>query len=252
MGDPRFDPFTGIGLQGAGQRPDTRSTLLPWTPWYLAQATSLPPAQPAPRASAFTVNEQGEVQDPRVTLALRPGLHRGAMDKVNGIIVHQTGGATAQSALDSYLKPGANGAHFLIDKDGTIYQTASVYQRTNHVGHLKARCLLDNSCPPTELKAHRAGTATGRLEAVKPFPKRFPGNSDSIGVEVVGRALQRAEPIPRGEEPLAYEPFSDAQQASWQWLLGKLSATLGVSLKEVYRHPEVSWKNPTEAQSARW
>src|ERR1035437_8490823 len=50
------------------------------------------------------------------------------------------GGANAQSALSSYNNPSANGTHFLIDKDGTIYQTASVFQQTWHVGKLRSRC----------------------------------------------------------------------------------------------------------------
>src|SRR5260221_2436758 len=54
--------------------------------------------------------------------AIAPTIERGEMKEIHGIIVHQTGGSTAQSSIDSYKNPSANGAHFLIEKDGTIYQ----------------------------------------------------------------------------------------------------------------------------------
>src|SRR5690606_8060251 len=46
---------------------------------------------------------------------------------VNGIVVHQTGGSTAQSTFNSY-RNSTTGAHFLVEKDGKIYQTASLHK----------------------------------------------------------------------------------------------------------------------------
>ena len=71
----------------------------------------------------LTVDKDGWVLSAKVITMRRPKLSHGRMTHVSGIIVHQTGAKTAQSTLDSYLQAGANGAHFLIDKDGTIYQT---------------------------------------------------------------------------------------------------------------------------------
>jgi hypothetical protein len=67
------------------------------------------------------------------------------MPHIQGIIVHQTGSPTARSTLNSD-GPRANGAHFLIDKDGTIYQTASLLKQTAHVGRLRARCIARSIC----------------------------------------------------------------------------------------------------------
>ncbi|KGD70386.1 hypothetical protein HA49_20910 [Tatumella morbirosei] len=69
-------------------------------------------------------------------------IERGKLDKVNGIVVHQTGDSTAEISFNSYKHTGANGAHFLIDKDGNIYQTASVFKVTNHVGNIRSRCYM--------------------------------------------------------------------------------------------------------------
>ena len=68
----------------------------------------------------LALDKDGMVQDPRVRAARQSTIERGDMAKVNGIIVHQTGGSTAASSLSSYKNAGASGAHFLIERDGTV------------------------------------------------------------------------------------------------------------------------------------
>lgn len=208
-----------------------------------------------PLQDALVINKLGHIEDLRVTLTIRPKIERGAMDAVNGIIVHQTGGSNAIGSLSSYEQDNANGAHFLVDKDGTIYQTASVYKRCNHAGALKSRCMSEQRCSPADLKAlagKSVGKAIGRVESAKSWPDRYPGNSDSIGIELVGKARKATlEERAQWKEDEVYEPLTEAQQSSLEWLLRKLSATLQVSMTEVFRHPTVSWKNSSEAGSAR-
>jgi N-acetyl-anhydromuramyl-L-alanine amidase AmpD len=213
------------------------------------------PVSTAPQllpSGALTIDTDGIVQDAKVTQAIHGTIEHGPMPSVNGIIVHQTGGASAQSALNSYKKPGAHGAHFLIDKDGTVYQTASVFKVTHHVGNLKSRCMAEMRCLPAELAALKGkglGAGIGRVEAKKPWPDRYPGNSDSIGIEIVGQALPLTE---KDEDKRTYEALTDEQQRSFTWLLDGLRASLGVSLTEVFTHPTVSWKNKTEGMPAKW
>lgn len=185
----------------------------------------------------LNIDKLSHVQDTRVTLAIHGTIERGP---------------TAAGALDSYKNAGANGAHFLIDKDGTIYQTASVKKRCNHVGNLKSRCMAEARCPPADLlalKGKRIGLPIGRVEAAKSWPDRYPGNSDSVGIEIVGEALPRNEPNP---DKKTYEPLTAEQQISFSWLLRALTMQLGVPMTEVFRHPTVSWKNATEGSSATW
>lgn len=99
----------------------------------------------------LNIDSTGKVLHPRIIFSISARIERGEMKYVSGIIVHQTDSYTATSSLNSYQNPDANGAHFLIDKDGTIYQTASVYKQTWHVGRLKARCLMESRCTATEL-----------------------------------------------------------------------------------------------------
>jgi N-acetyl-anhydromuramyl-L-alanine amidase AmpD len=189
-------------------------------------------------------DNNGMIQNPRVIPARRLAIERQTLDAIHGIIVHQTGGATAQSALDSYLNAGANGAHLLIDKEGVIYQTASFLRQTWHVGKLKARCLAEKRCSPVDAKALTRfnPTAENRREMEKLVPDRYPANVDAIGIELVGK------PDAKGN----YELPTSEQNQSLTWVIGEITQTFGISMTEIFRHPDVSRKTPTEAQGARW
>lgn len=192
----------------------------------------------------LVLDKDGMVQDPRVRAARQSTIERGDMAKVNGIIVHQTGGSTAASSLSSYKNAGASGAHFLIERDGTVYQTASIYKKTWHVGKLRARCLVEQRCTPVELAALKKfnPTAENKQEKAKQAPDRYPSNEDSVGIELVGKVLANG----------VYEAVTATQNTSLRWLVSEIQTTLGVAVTEVFRHPEVSRKNPSEAQSAKW
>src|SRR5256885_15991297 len=59
---------------------------------------------------------------------------------------------SAASVLNAYKSGQKTGAHFLIEKDGKIYQTASLEKICWHVGILQPRCVNESTCDPTELK----------------------------------------------------------------------------------------------------
>jgi N-acetyl-anhydromuramyl-L-alanine amidase AmpD len=197
----------------------------------------------------FVIDDKGKVINPKIRDAISPMIEHGAMPTVKGIIVHQTDSSTATSTLAKYKQPKADGAHFLIDKDGTIYQTASVTKKTAHVGKLRSRCYVEMRCSPAEMKANAKWNPTAEYhrEIKKSVPNRYPSNDDSIGIEIVGKAV-----LPeKGTKPI-YENLTTEQQASLQWLINEIRATLGVPLTEIFRHSTVSFKNETEAQSAKW
>lgn len=190
------------------------------------------------------IDRAGRVIDRRVKLAISPLIERGDLPIIHGIVIHQTASATASSTLSGYKLPKANGAHFLIDKDGTVYQTASLHKKTHHVGFIKSRCIAEKSCSPVDLKALRGkkvGAGIGRIEMRKPYPKRYPFNDDSIGIENVSMARNGV-----------FEPLTTEQQASLSWLLDELVHTLNLSTADIFRHSEVSWKLESEGASARW
>ena len=49
-----------------------------------------------------------------------------------------------------------------------------------------------------------------------------------------------------------YEPVTKAQNESLEWLIQELQFVLNIPVSEVFRHPEVSRKNPTEAATEKW
>lgn len=198
------------------------------------------------------IDKLGHISDARIKRATSLHIQRGPLLRVRGIIVHQTGGASLKSSLSSYAKPKANGAHFLIDRDGTIYQTASLFKQTWHVGSLRARCIVEYRCTKVEMESFGRFNpkAEHRNEMAKSVPGRYPANEDSIGIEIVGAVVTSKGTSPA--EKGVYETVNEKQNASLKWLVLALSVTFSVPMTEVFRHPVVSRKNPTEAKSALW
>ncbi|BCQ42310.1 hypothetical protein ERHA54_49130 (plasmid) [Erwinia rhapontici] len=200
------------------------------------------------------VDKNGLVDATRISVKRFRTIERGDMDKVNGIVVHQTYSKTADSTFNSYQNKDATGAHFLIDKEGVIYQTASLYKMTWHVGLMQSKCYLSKKCEETDLKTMTSLERTPRsykkisdIEKEKSFPNRFPANTDSIGIEIVGMAYKVD-----GHKEDVYEEVNDKQNSSLKWLVAELIETLSVSRAEIYRHPEIARKNSTEASTAIW
>jgi N-acetyl-anhydromuramyl-L-alanine amidase AmpD len=197
----------------------------------------------------FLIDNLGKVIHPQIKQAISIAIQKRAMSTIQGIIVHQTDSPTAKSTLNGY-KSGNSGAHFLIAKDGTIYQTASLLYQTWHVGRLKSRCLVKMKCSPVELKLLNKFNPKNehRREIAKKIPARFPSNEDSIGIEIVGEAL----PKNVSDDQKVYEPVTKEQNESLKWLVQQLRFVLKIPVSEVFRHPVVSRKNPTEAATAKW
>jgi N-acetyl-anhydromuramyl-L-alanine amidase AmpD len=195
----------------------------------------------------------GKLIADRVTDKIESKIEKGPMAKVDALVMHQTGSDNAASSFASY-KQGKAGAHFLIDKDGTIYQSARTNQTCWHVGKIQSRCYALKSCSVDELAAvkgilfNKADSYSARLsklnthEQAKPYPDRYPSNADSIGIEIVsGFSASKG-----------YEDVTAAQQASASWLITTLEGLLSLTSADIYRHPQVSYKQASEAQSVKW
>ena len=163
------------------------------------QATAATAKGTATGASQLNIDDKGHVQHERVLLktaagreTISPKIEREEMPEVNGLVIHQTDSPTVSSTLNNYAKANAYGAHFLIDKDGTIYQTASLNKTCDHVGKLKSRCAQEKSCSPEKTNSNEKLTPKkeNEQESKKPAGERFPSNSDSIGIELVGMAYK--------------------------------------------------------------
>lgn len=196
----------------------------------------------------------GKLVHANVADKINSKIEKGKLSSVSAIVVHQTGGATAESALNSY-DAGVNGAHFLIDKDGTIYQTARIDQKCWHVGNIRSKCQELKSCSPDDLKAINAllfkkGVAysarirdVSQHEATKSYPDRYPTNDDSLGIEIVGAYDAKSN---------SYENVSTEQNSSLAWLIEALEAKLSISADDVYPHGKIGYKQPSEGSTAKW
>ncbi len=202
------------------------------------------------RNIGIIVSKEGYFVHPFVRVRPVSALGIRAMDQINGIVVHQTGGKTLAGALATAAAGGGIGAHFYIDLDGTIYQAASMFRRCSHVGLLKPRCLAEFRCNREALARMQAQSPKeiSAGEYKKDFPDRYPSNADSIGIELVGDAGPKGLP---GDKQ-TFEAVTDRQNLLLKWLVAAISRQFSVRATEVYRHPALSWKNLTEASTAKW
>lgn len=197
-----------------------------------------------------TIDKEGMLSDTRIKLKRYKNIEHGKLSTVNAIVVHQTDAPTAQHTFNGY-SAGGNGAHFLISKIGEIYQTASLSMRCYHVGLLiKSKCLTLNKTNCKNPAMTKILTLSWRAqikaldthERAKPYPDRYPVNSDSVGIELVGKHL----------DDTTYEAVSEQQNASLQWLVNELNIHFSTTMSDVYKHPTVSYKNMGEASNAKW
>lgn len=196
--------------------------------------------------------EKGKVFSPKIKQKIYTQLGKGAMPKINGIIVHQTFTTNAQQSFNSFAQ-GNKGTHFLIAKDGTIYQTALLSQKLNHVGPIKLRCAVEahrkSVCTKEHTKAYNSKKSYAKKsiyeQKTRNVPNRYPANKDSLGIELVGKAYG-------GKNHEVYEKVTEAQNASLKWLVEELRKVFAIPASEVFTHPQVSRKNVTEASTAKW
>lgn len=91
-------------------------------------------------------------------------IERGNIETPKGIVLHRTVSSSTESTINAFKqgRDGVNyGTHFVVGKDGTITQTASLDKYTLHVGKTR------NS--------------------------NYPNNQNSIGIEVVGNYNKKAK-----------------------------------------------------------
>lgn len=188
------------------------------------------------------LDSDGMLADPLIHNARVPALEHGALASAEAIVMHRTESSSAQSTLNGYKAGGQPaGAHFLIDKDGTIYQTASLDYQTWHVGKIRSRGADENALAEPDKSWHeRTGfspKAINTHENANPYPIRYPNNSDSIGIEVVGayNAASKTWDAPTAE-----------QTASINTLVGMLQQQYGLDDHDIYKHDTISYKTAGE------
>ncbi len=156
--------------------------------------------------------KNGIASGDNVTVHLEPIVDRGKMSKgTQAIILHRTEGGNADGAISAWKEEkGAAGAHVIVDKDGKIKQVVNFDNKANQVGKTK-----DPS---------------------------FPNNSNSVGVEVVGRYNEKSK---------NWEPLTPQQVTSTAELVNGIMKAYGLSQKNIYEHDIISWKTNGEGTIVR-
>lgn len=65
-------------------------------------------------------------------------IEQGDADGFKAIVLHRTDVSSVESALNQW-KTDKLGTHFIIDKDGSIHQIASLNKTTYHIGPIKMK-----------------------------------------------------------------------------------------------------------------
>ncbi|MFD0739528.1 N-acetylmuramoyl-L-alanine amidase [Lysobacter koreensis] len=192
------------------------------------------------------VDNKGWVQNAGFVLRAVPELEKGSMTGPKAIVLHRTSGDSVESALASAKR--GEGTHFYVDKDGTVYQAASLLKKTHHVGRIKSKCFADGSCPADEMRLIRSwGFAPGRIyshEKAKAYPARYPMNEDSVGIETVASCLTNCQP----NEPdnVTWDAPTPEQSAAISTVVGILKRHYGLGDADIYEHDKVSYKKGGE------
>lgn len=253
----RLDETTVRSLQVVAGRPDVPTPSLfvvagnpregaPLISTPLASAGVAANQTLAPYAQQRSIGRDGYLTDPDITRTPVPALERDAMTAVNAIVLHRTMGSTAAGTLSHWRSEAAPyGTHFLIDRDGTIHQTASLNSNTAHVGRIRSRGEVEGTLTPDEqqrLVAARAEpgndySAVSRIESAKPYPQRYPTNGDSVGIEVVATYNEAAR---------TWQAPTEQQTASIRRLVGILQQNYGLNDNDIHQHDAISYKTQGE------
>lgn len=156
--------------------------------------------------SVIYVDNNGYIQNAKFISHPVPGLGHGEMQKINAIILHRTESNTKESSFSSF-ESKHEGTHFLIDKNGDIYQTESLFEYTPHIGKIRSRCSDEKSCSKEESEEiKKIGWDVKKIhdhEMEKEYPIRYPCNQDSVGIEVVAKNTSTGWDKPTTEQVAA-------------------------------------------------
>ena len=168
-------------------------------------------------------------------------LEHGDINKINAIVLHRTDTRNLKGTLNGFKKRRV-GTHFLVDFDGTIYQTASLNKFTAHILNIRSKGFQNDTCSKEEKEKikdiHMSGFNPRKLHAYelkKSYPNRYPYNKDAVGIEVMGDFS--------GDK---WEDLTPKQIESVKLLVNLLKCEYDLTQDDIYTHEEISYKTENE------
>lgn len=204
--NPALTGQNGISIEEVDVQVDTRED----NNYTMPQANKIISEATATKNVVIGRTGSGVISMPGVVNKIINVVEKPNLKAVRAIVVHWTGGSTALSAYATWIanntdsiKKNDSGAHFIVDKDGTIWQTVGINMRANHFI-----------------------TDSGR-QANAGIQKPYLSNYDTIGIEIVGTGGSDSQ-----------NP-SQKQITATANLVKYLMSTLRLTSKDVYGHGQV-------------
>ena len=171
-------------------------------------------------ASTSTITGSGVLSHSRIINKIAPNIEKGNRNTIAGIVLHRTAGKTAASALATWLTPGViTGAHFIIDANGVIWQTARINKVTYSNGNTQVRGISND----TTISIEVTGSCWVNVGGVK----------TNCVLKAIEKYIQRPLKLTYWDVPTA------AQIDSTKFLINYLHTNNGVPLN-LYAHGEIS------------
>ena len=82
------------------------------------------------------VGKNGYIQNAGYVIQPVAALENGRIDGPKAIVLHRTDSTTAEGTMRGFQR--GVGTHFLVGKDGTVFQAASLARKTAHVGKIRS------------------------------------------------------------------------------------------------------------------
>ncbi|EAN4948270.1 N-acetylmuramoyl-L-alanine amidase [Salmonella enterica] len=190
------------------------------------------------RKTVIYVDSDGYIQNAEITKKTVKELEHGKMDKINAILLHRTKSSSEDGTFESF-RSKKEGTHFVVAKNGCLYQTASLFEWTPHIGKIKSRCQEEKTWSAEERKKIQGfGWDPKRLyvyELEKNYPDRYPYNEDSVGIEVVADHVDGS-----------WEKATPEQRKSIAKIVDILMNIYELQKQDIYEHDKISYKTAGE------
>ena len=151
---------------------------------------------------------------------------------VEVVVLHYTAGSTARSSAE-WFRDGRNGsssAHFVVDRDGTLYQCVSLDDRAWHAGGGYSRWngrAVNQRSIGIEIANWGLLDGTPDTGLLTPYGKPYKGASEQVDLEVPASGPLRYR-LAQGKRPTSgkvatwWEPYPAAQLDAVRALLAQL------------------------------
>jgi N-acetyl-anhydromuramyl-L-alanine amidase AmpD len=230
-----------------------------------------------PMAANWSV-ENGMIIHKNITKKPFPALEHGSIENVNAIVLHRTGGDSLDGIFSLYADPikgkSEAAAHFYINSAGEIFQVGRIDRILWHVGAILSKDYMAlngkidwipgkeaellksaiNANPQEKKYLTDLETASFKKqitldqyfkdlfdhEKTKSYPKRWPYNPDSIGIEITGRF---------NDQTSQYAPLTAEQEKSILLLMQILIDQFALDPdQDIYPHGGIANKKPCEGK----